>query len=309
MAFGYAHYSWSILLYLLLLLILYSNGIESTEMIKEPGKADDSLHQHREMNVLRLHSMDDDDDADIMMPTDHVHAHAHPSSHLDPQLMVFFLVEDLRVGNTLPIFFPKRNLSSAKLLPKELADSIPFSLDELPNLLQTFSFSRGSPQAMAMEATLRACETKPIKGETKICATSFGSMLDFVREIFGLEVQFKALSTTHLTKSATTLLQTYTILEVSQETSHYKMVACHIMAYPYAVFYCHYQESTESKVFRVLVEGENGDRAEAVAVCHMDTSQWSPNHVSFKVLGIEPGSSAICHFFPADNLVWISIPT
>ncbi|MCI83693.1 BURP domain-containing protein, partial [Trifolium medium] len=45
--------------------------------------------------------------------------------------------------------------------------------------------------------------------------------------------------------------------------------------------------------------GENGDMVEAMAVCHLDTSQWTPSHVSFQVLGVTPGSSSVCHFFPA----------
>lgn len=80
------------------------------------------------------------------------------------------------------------------------------------------------------------------------------------------------------------------------------------MPYPYAVFYCHYQES-ESKVFRVSLTGENGDKVEAIGVCHIDTSQWSRNHVAFKVLGIKPGSTPVCHFFPEDNFVLVPSTT
>ncbi|KAI8027165.1 BURP domain protein USPL1 [Camellia lanceoleosa] len=150
-------------------------------------------------------------------------------------------------------------------------------------------------------------EVKPIKGESKTCATSLESMLDLRRVMLGLESEFKVVSTIHFTES-TTILQNYTILEDPLEISGPKMVACHTMPYPYAIFYCHYQES-ESKVFKVFLGGENGDRLEAVAVCHMDTSQWSPGHVSFRVLGIEPGSSPVCHFFPSDNLLWIASST
>uniref|UniRef100_A0A803MBX3 BURP domain-containing protein n=1 Tax=Chenopodium quinoa TaxID=63459 RepID=A0A803MBX3_CHEQI len=85
------------------------------------------------------------------------------------------------------------------------------------------------------------------------------------------------------------------------------MVACHTMPYPYVVYLCHFQES-ESKVFQVSLRGEDNNIVhEAVAVCHMDTSQWSPDHASFWVLGIKPGSSPVCHFFPTDNLVWVPI--
>ncbi|GMP37988.1 hypothetical protein CsSME_00009423 [Camellia sinensis var. sinensis] len=158
-----------------------------------------------------------------------------------------------------------------------------------------------------MESTHRQCEVKPIKGESKIYATSLESMLDFIRAMFGLESEFKVVSTIHFTES-TTILQNYTILEDLLEIYGPKMVACHTMPYPYAIFYCHYQES-KSKVFKVFLGGENEDMLEAVSVCHMDTSQWSPGHVSFQVLGIEPGSFPVCHFFPSDNLVWIASST
>ncbi|XP_028051992.1 BURP domain-containing protein BNM2A-like [Camellia sinensis] len=241
--------------------------------------------------------------------TDHIHDHsASHMDHIDPSLIVFFFLEDLKVGKRIPIYFPKRDPSSSPhFLPKEESDSVPFSLEQLPNLLRIFSFPQGSPQAQAMESTLRQCEVKPIKGESKTCATSLESMLDFVRVMLGLESEFKVVSTIHFTES-TTMLQNYTILEDPLEISGPKMVACHTMPYPYAIFYCHYQES-ESKVFKVFLGGVNGDRVEAVAVCHIDTSQWSPGHVSFQVLGIEPGSFPVCHFFPSDNLVWIASST
>ncbi|XP_050233841.1 BURP domain-containing protein BNM2A-like [Mercurialis annua] len=250
----------------------------------------------REMNknVLRLPSMDH-------------HAHAHPSSRIDPSSMVFFTLNDLKLGNKIPIYFPMKDPSSSPpLLSKEKANSIPFSLNQLPYLLKYFSFSQNSPQAIAMEHTLRECEIKPIKGETKICATSLESMLDYVHETFGLNTEFDILSTTHLIKSKTNL-DNYTILQEPKEIHVPKMVACHTMPYAYTVFYCHSQ-MTENKVFVVSLEGDNGGRVEAVAVCHMDTSQWSRNHASFRVLGIEPGSSHVCHFFRGDNLVYVATP-
>ena len=62
-------------------------------------------------------------------------------------------------------------------------------------------------------------------------------------------------------------------------------------------------------MFEVSLEGENGERVESAAVCHMDTSRWDRDHVSFHVLGVEPGSSPVCHFFPSDNLVWVPFPS
>ncbi|KAB1207261.1 BURP domain-containing protein 17 [Morella rubra] len=104
-------------------------------------------------------------------------------------------------------------------------------------------------------------------------------MLDFTSGILGLESHFRVLTTSYLTISPT-LIQNYTFLKITEENSAPRMVACHSMPYPYAVFYCHTQKS-ENKVFKVTLKGENGNRVEAIAVCHMDTSRWSPDHASF----------------------------
>ncbi|KAJ7967340.1 BURP domain-containing protein [Quillaja saponaria] len=252
-------------------------------------------------NVLKMVT----DDAHRGTHTEHINSHhSTHMHHMDPSIKVFFTMKDLKVGKRMTIYFPKRDpATSPHFLPREEADSVPFSLKELPYLLQKYNFLRDSPQAKAMEDTLRECESKPIKGETKFCATSLESMLDFTHSIFGLMSQFNVLSTIHLTKSSTNF-QNYTFLDIPEEISAPKIVACHTMPYPYAVFYCHNQES-ESKVYEVSLGGDNGDRVKAVVVCHLDTSNWGHNHSSFRVLGIEPGTSPVCHFFPADNLVYV----
>ena len=188
----------------------------------------------------------------------------------DPSEMIFFTENDLKVGNKIPIYFPKNDPSrSPHLLPRDEASSIPFSSKQLPNILNFFSFPQGSPQAKAMEYTIGTCEAEPIKGETKFCATSLESMLDFVLGVFGSEGKFGVVSTTLLDNSIPAL-QNYTVLDSPEEISAPKMVACHTLPYPYAVYYCHCQES-ENKVYKVSLGGEIGGVAvEAVAVCHAD---------------------------------------
>ncbi|XP_019417874.1 PREDICTED: BURP domain protein USPL1-like [Lupinus angustifolius] len=235
---------------------------------------------------------------------EHAHAHAHTMTHIDPSLMVFFTLKEFKVGKRMPIHFPKRDpATSPKLWPKEQADSLPFSLNRLPYLLKLFSFPPNSPQARAMQSTLSECESKPIKGEVKFCATSYESMLDFTHTIIGLNTEVQSFATFHQSKSSVTF-QNYTILEILMAIPAPKMVACHTMPYPYAIFYCHNQESG-NRVYKVLLDGDNGDKVEAMVVCHLDTSQWSPTHVSFQVLGVTPGTSSVCHFFPADHLIWV----
>lgn len=246
-------------------------------------------------NVLQLHSMDA-----------HPHHHSSHMNHIKDSEIVFFKMEDLKIGKMMPIFFPRTDPSkSSQLLTKEEADRIPFSLKQLPNILQYFSFSEDSPQAKSMKYTLEQCENMPLEGETKTCATSVQSMIDFTHSALGKKIE--VLYTSHLNNSKT-LVQNYKIVEAPEAIEASNMVACHKMAYPYAVFYCHYQDS-ENRIYKVSLLGENRERVDAISVCHLDTSQWSPSHPSFRVLGIEPGTSPVCHFFRADNFVWISSRT
>ncbi|KAJ4716939.1 BURP domain-containing protein [Melia azedarach] len=244
-----------------------------------------SAREFAEKNLKEVHQID---------------FHLHPSvSHKDYK--EFFFFRDLKVGQKMPFHFPVHD--SPHFLSREEADSIPFSLKQLPYLLKYFSSQYDSCEAEVIEDTLRKCEANPNEGESKFCATSLESMLDFARSFFGLETNFKAVSTIHLTKP-TNIVQNYTVLDVPQEIPAPKVVSCHFLSYPYAVFGCHSQ-ITENKVFRVLLGGDNGDTVEAIAVCHMDASQWTHNHLSFWVLDIEPGNSPVCHYFPAVNIVFV----
>ncbi|KAD4179124.1 hypothetical protein E3N88_27715 [Mikania micrantha] len=206
----------------------------------------------------------------------------------------------------MPIYFVKNDDSNrAYLLTREEVDSIPFSSQKLPYLLEFFSISNTSPQAKAMETTLNLCELKPNVGEFKFCVTSLESMLDMTRAVFG-PVKPEVL-TTKILSSNHTLFQWYTFVEKPVEISSPRMVACHAKAYPYLVYYCHGQKGHfTNRVFKMTLGGENGERVEAVATCHMDTSTWDPDHVAFRVIGGRPGGSPVCHFLPADNLVWVA---
>ncbi|XP_049354361.1 BURP domain-containing protein BNM2A-like [Solanum verrucosum] len=209
--------------------------------------------------------------------------------HVKKHDSFFFLMDDLKIGKIVTLSFQtRRNLT---YFPKKTVDSIPFS------------------QVKSMENTLRICEDSPVKGEAKYCATSAEAMLHFVQEIMGENTQIKAL-TTITTHDISPLLRRYTILDTPQQITTPKMVACHLLSSPYAVFYCHHTIDNKIKVFKVslgIINEANGDRlVEAMVVCHLDTSEWNPSHESFRSLGVLPGTSPICHFFTSSNdLVWI----
>ncbi|CAI0401793.1 unnamed protein product [Linum tenue] len=52
---------------------------------------------------------------------------------------------------------------------------------------------------------------------------------------------------------------------------------------------------------------EEQDGVRAIAVCHMDTANWDAHHVAFQVLGVQSGSSEVCHFLPKTDVVYVPV--
>ncbi|XP_022135997.1 BURP domain-containing protein BNM2C-like [Momordica charantia] len=248
------------------------------------------------------HNSEENNSMDEQHNADH-----YSSEHMNnnnPTEMIFFTMEDLKLGKKLPFYFPTKD-SFPHYFPKEIADSIPFSLKQLPQILSLFSLPSGSPQAQAVEDTLWLCEQHPMKGEIKLCRTSSKSMLDSARSILGLPKNspMKNLTTSHLSNPHT-IFQNYTLSQMPKEIAVPKFFACHSLPYPYAVYLCH-SPGGDAKVMQLPLEGDNGDRVEAIAVCHMDTSDWRSNHPSFRVLKTKPGTP-VCHVFAETDFLWMS---
>ncbi|XP_012457015.1 BURP domain-containing protein BNM2A [Gossypium raimondii] len=246
-----------------------------------------------------------------MMKDHNMEHHHHYHNHVESAEIGLFTIDELHtfhVGKKLPIFFPIKNHSLyPPLLPKQIADTIPFSSSQASNILRFFSVSPDSPKGKAVQDTLTKCELGAAQGETKICATSLESLHGFLSNAFGPHVDFKFISTRHPTIT-TPLFQSYTVLESPQEIESPKKVACHPMPYLYAVYFCHF-DATETKAFKLRLVGDvTGDKVDAVVLCHMDTSGWSSDHVAFRMLGIKQGNT-VCHVFSQGNFVWINQPS
>ncbi|XVF71466.1 hypothetical protein PTKIN_Ptkin12aG0039700 [Pterospermum kingtungense] len=241
-----------------------------------------------------------------MMEHHHIENHGEDDGIGSEDVGVFTIDDVLGfdVGRRLSTFFSIRNhsLYPDYFLPREVADSIPFSSSETLKILQFFSVSSDSPKGRAIKDTLRRCEIKAAKGETKICATSSESMHEFLRNAFGPEANFKLITTSHPAMTTPTL-QSYTVLGAPREIESPKKVACHPLPYLYAIYMCHF-DVTETRIYKVPLVGDNGDKVDALIVCHMDTSAWSPKHTAFSLLGTKPGIP-VCHAFTDGHGVWI----
>ncbi|KAG0534642.1 hypothetical protein BDA96_04G296900, partial [Sorghum bicolor] len=93
---------------------------------------------------------------------------------------VFFHEEAVRVGERLSIHFRAAAPAALGLLPRGVADSIPFTTAALPADLALLGVPPGSSTAAAMAETLRTCERTLPAGDTeaRFCATSLEALVE-----------------------------------------------------------------------------------------------------------------------------------
>ncbi|XWS71222.1 hypothetical protein CRYUN_Cryun03dG0120100 [Craigia yunnanensis] len=210
---------------------------------------------------------------------------------------MYFFQEDLHAGKRvkLPLLTKRRDMTT--FFPHRVAESIPFSSDKLPEILKHFSFKSESMEANVMTETIRSCEREVIDGEEMYCATSFESFVDSSVSKLGKNIQLLSNELGKETKNPV-----FTIGRRIKSMGEEELV-CHKMEYPYAVFLCHSIDKTA--VYRVPLVGIDGTKANALAICHKDTSAWNSKHPAFLSLKVKPGTVPICHFVVRDTLVWV----
>ncbi|XP_027080235.1 BURP domain-containing protein 5-like [Coffea arabica] len=193
--------------------------------------------------------------------------------HIDPKVKVFFLKMDLNRGSSMNMKFVESVKSTTAFLPRQVANSIPFSSKSVPEILNKYSLNPQSQDAGIIKETIAECEVPAMKGEDKYCATSLESMVDFTTSKLGKDVQ----AISNEAQKTDAKVQKYGIVSVSKLNNDDKeIVSCHRQNYFYAVFYCHTTQDTDA--YMVNLVGADGAKVKAVAVCHRDTSAW--NHGS-----------------------------
>ncbi|XP_040930594.1 protein RAFTIN 1A [Gossypium hirsutum] len=183
-------------------------------------------------------------------------------------------------------------------LPDRVAKSIPFSSSKFPEILNHFSLKPQTREAEIMKRTIGVCEREAINGEQMFCVRSLESFIDLSIATLGKEIQ---LLSNQLSKETNNPL--FTIARGMQDMGENELI-CHKERYPRAVFFCH--SINKTTLYKVPLLGRDGTKANALAVCHKDTSAWSPKHIAFQILEVKPGTVPICHFLAKDTLAWVS---
>jgi len=225
---------------------------------------------------------------------------SHPRDHSADHYLaqgLFFHEEVVQVGKIITLYFPLAASAPLGLLPRHVADSIPFSSTSLPRL----GVARNSMQAANMEETLYMCGLPPKAGEAKFCATSLEALVEGTMAALGTR-NIRPM-TSDLPRSGAPK-QPYTVRAVHPVDGS-SFVSCHDHNYPYTVYMCHNTPST--RAYMVELEGAGSGLVVTVAaVCHTETSHWDAEHFSFKVLGTKPGNT-ICHYLPYGHNLWVNM--
>lgn len=208
----------------------------------------------------------------------------------------YFVKKDLQQGTIMNIHFTKFT-TPTPFLSRYVADSISFSSKKIPEIFSKFSVKQNTVESNIMKRTINDCEAPAIKGEEKYCATSLENMIDFTTSILGKNIN--AISTDVEKEGG---LQKYRILGTKKLGE--KTVICHKQNYAYAVFYCHNLSNVEA--YAVSLVGNDGTKARAAVICHLDTSSWNPKHMALQILHVKPGSVSVCHFLETDSVVWVT---
>ncbi|RVW62122.1 BURP domain protein RD22 [Vitis vinifera] len=201
--------------------------------------------------------------------------------HADPSVALFFLEKDMRLGTKMNLDFMK-NTNEATFLPHQVATSIPFSSDKLPEILDQLSMKPESIEAETIKNTIIDCERPGIKGEEKYCATSLESMIDFSTSKLGNK-GVKAVSTEVENKSQTL----YRIAAGVEKMGGDVSVVCHKMVYAYAVFLL-----SQDRCLKGLYGspgGQGWDKSESSCIVSYKYKGMEPKHLAFQLLKVKPG--------------------
>lgn len=229
---------------------------------------------------------------------------------------MFLLAKDMAPGSRVnmqwtPTATTTNSVDKITFLPRQVADSIPFSSKKLPEILKRLSIDPSSKAAEIMKYTLGDCEQRDHSngGEQKSCSTSLENMISFSTSMLESNNVRAMSSITMVDKDTRSGISSdagkteFEIVGVKKEVDFGSpIVVCHRHPYPYAVFYCHKTRMTAA--YTVSLVG-GGMKVKALAVCHGDSSWWNPKTMALQLLKVEPGTTIpVCHFLEEGNLLW-----
>lgn len=212
----------------------------------------------------------------------------------------FFREFMLKQGNVMVMPDIRDKMPKRSFLPRSIVSKLPFSTPRLPQLKEIFHVAENSTMERVILNALAECERPPSRGETKKCVGSVEDMIDFAVSVLSNNVVVRTTENVNGSKK-NVLLGSVKGINGGKLT---KSVSCHQSLYPYLLYYCH--SVPKVRVYEAdILDVESKEKINlGVAICHMDTSAWSPEHGAFVALGSSPGMIEVCHWIFENDMTW-----
>lgn len=223
----------------------------------------------------------------------------HQHSKWSPEPGKFFRERELVAGNRMPMPDIRDKMPSRAFLPRDMAAKIPFE----PNAVsEVFGVPLDTSMGKAVASTVAECQRAPSKGETKRCATSAEDIVDFAVEMLGNDIVVRSTAST-AGSGGDIRLGNVTGVDGGKVT---RSVSCHQSLFPYLVYYCHLVPKVRVYEADIMAaDVSSGEKINhGVAICHLDTSDWSPTHGAFVALAGKPGEIEVCHWIFEGDMTW-----
>ncbi|XP_044960800.1 BURP domain-containing protein 12-like [Hordeum vulgare subsp. vulgare] len=222
--------------------------------------------------------------------------HQRHATKWSPEPGKFFRERELVAGNRMPMPDIRDKMPPRAFLPRDIARKIPF---EASAVSEAFGAPPDTAMGKAVASTVAECERAPSRGETKRCATSAEDVVDFAVEMLGDDIVVRSTAST-AGSGAEVRLGDVTGGKAA------RAVSCHQSLFPYLVYYCHSVPKARVYEADIMAADAGGGRKinRGVAICHLDTSDWSPSHGAFVLLGGEPGKTEVCHWIFEGDMTW-----
>ncbi|KAI4973798.1 hypothetical protein ZWY2020_041579 [Hordeum vulgare] len=222
--------------------------------------------------------------------------HQRHATKWSPEPGKFFRERELVAGNRMPMPDIRDKMPPRAFLPRDIARKIPF---EASAVSEAFGAPPDTAMGKAVASTMAECERAPSRGETKRCATSAEDVVDFAVEMLGDDIVVRSTAST-AGSGAEVRLGDVTGGKAA------RAVSCHQSLFPYLVYYCHSVPKARVYEADIMAGDAGGGRKinRGVAICHLDTSDWSPSHGAFVLLGGEPGKTEVCHWIFEGDMTW-----
>ncbi|XP_021895851.1 polygalacturonase 1 beta-like protein 3 [Carica papaya] len=212
----------------------------------------------------------------------------------------FFREKMLKQGTIMPMPDIKDKMPERSFLPRTIVSKLPFSTSKINVLKQIFHAEDNSSMDTIISDALKECERAPSPGETKRCVGSAEDLIDFATSVLGRNILVRTSDNVRGSKQQI-MIGSIKGINGGKIT---KSVSCHQSLYPYLLYYCHSVPKVRVYEADILDPTSKEKINHGVAICHLDTSQWSPGHGAFLALGSGPGRIEVCHWIFENDLTW-----